>query len=178
MVRISDQQKQKLKERAISGVRRFAAIVFYVWVLLSALEIHRFAVLREVHETSISGYRLGFAAINAFVLGKFILLAQDLHLGERFNEKRMVSSALFKSAVFALLLICLHVLEEIIVGVIHGKSVAASVPQIGGGGLEGMVIMGIVGFVALIPFFLYTEMQRAVGKDELHSLMFGKKDAA
>ena len=90
----------------------------------------------------------------------------------------MVSSALFKSAVFALMLICLHVLEEIFVGVIHGKSVAASVPQIGGGGLEGMVVMGIVGFVALIPFFLSTEMQRAVGKDELHSLMIGKKDAA
>ena len=178
MVRISDQQKQKIKERAISGLRRFAEIVVYLWLLLSALEMHRVAVLREANETSISGYRFGFAAINALVLGKFILIAQDLHLGERVKEKRMASSALFKSAVFALMLICLHVLEEIIVGVIHGKSVAASVPQIGGGGLEGMVVMGIVGFVALIPFFLYTEMQRAVGKDELHSLMFGKKDAA
>jgi hypothetical protein len=45
VVRISDQQKQKLEERAISGVRRFAAIGFYLWVLLSLLEIHRFARL-------------------------------------------------------------------------------------------------------------------------------------
>ena len=178
LVQISDQQKQKVKEKAISEVRRFAAIVSYLWVLLSLFELHRFAVLREVHQTSDSGYRFGLAAINAFVLGKVILIAQDLHLGERFGEKRIVNSALFKSAVFALLLVCFDVLEEVIVGVIHGKSVAASVPQIGGGGLEGKVIVGIIGFVVLIPFFLFTEMQRVLGKGELHSLIFRNRPKA
>ena len=177
-MRISDQQKHKIKENAISGAKSFAAIVFYLWVLLSVLELHRVAVLREVHQTSVSGFKFGFAAINALVLGKFVLIFQDIHLGEQFKNKSIVTSTLFKSATFALLLICLHVLEEIIVGAIHGKSLAASVPQIGGGGLEGIVIMGIVAVVALVPFVLYGEMQRAVGKDELHSLMFGKKNAA
>ena len=177
-MRISDQQKQTIKHKAASEVRSYAAIVFYVWVLLTVLEIHRFAVLREVHQISVSGWRFGFPIITALVMGKFILLTKDLHLGERFHKKRIVSTALLKSAVFAPLLICFDVLEEIIVGVIHRKSVAASVPQIGGGGLEGMVMMGIVAFVGLIPFFLHAEMQRAVGKHEFHSLIFGKKDAA
>ena len=177
-MQISDQQKQKVKEKAISEVRRFAAIVSYLWVLLSLFELHRFAVLREVHQTSVSGYRFGLAAINAFVLGKVILIAQDLHLGERFGEKRIVNSALFKSAVFALLLVCFDVLEEVIVGVIHGKSVAASVPQIGGGGLEGKVIVGIIGFVVLMPFFLFTEMQHVLGKGQLHSLIFRNRPKA
>ena len=178
LVRISDQQKQKVKQKAISEVRKFAGIVLYLWVLLSVLEIHRFAVLREVHQTSVSGYRFGLAAINALVLGKIILIAQDLHLGERFNEKRIVDSALFKSAVFALLLVCFDVFEEVIVGVIHGKSVAASVPQIGGGGLEGKVIVGIIGFVVLMPFFLFTEMQHVLGKGQLHSLIFRNRPKA
>ena len=178
---LSDQQKRKVKDKAVSEVKRFVAIVLYLWVLLSLLELHRLAVLREVHQTSVSGYRFGLAVINAFVLGKVILIAQDLHLGERFREKRIVISALFKSGVFALLLVCFDVLEETIVGVIHGKSVAASVPQIGGGGLEGKMIMGIIAFVVLIPFFLFTEIQRVVGKNELHLLIFrnrSKADAA
>lgn len=180
-MRISDQQKRKVKDKAITEVRRFAAIVLYLWVLLNLLEIHRLAVLREVHQASVHGYRFGLAVINALVLGKVILIAEDLHFGDRFSQKRMVSSALFKSAVFAVLLVCFDVLEEVIVGVIHGKSVAASVPQMGGGGLEGKVIMGVIAFVVLIPFFLFTEMQRVVGKNELHSLMFrdrSKADAA
>ena len=180
-MRISDQQKQKVKKRAITELKRFAGIVFYLWVLLSLLQIHRLAVLREVHQTAVSGYRFGFAAINALVLGKVILIAEDLHVGERFSKKRVIHSALFKSAVFAVLLVCFDILEEVIVGVVHGKSVAASVPQLGGGGLEGALIMGIIGFVVLIPFFLYTEMQRVLGKNELYSLMFrnrSKADAA
>lgn len=177
-MRISDQQKQKVKEKAISEVRKFSAIVLYLWVLLSLFELHRFAVLREVHHTSVSGYRFGIAAINAFVLGKVILIAQDLRLGERSSEKRLVSSALFKSAIFAVLLVGFNVLEEVIVGVIHGKSVAASVPQIGGGGLEGKLIVGIMGFVVLIPFFLFAEMQRVLGKNELHSLIFRSRPKA
>ena len=178
LVRISDQQKKNVKEKAISEVKKFASIVCYLWVLFSLLEIHRYAVLREVHQTSVSGYRLGLALINALVLGKVILIAQDLHLAERFSEKRIVSSALFKAAVFALLLVGFDVLEEVIVGVIHGKSVAASVPQMGGGGLEGKVIVGVIGFVVLIPFFLFTEMQRVLGRNELYSLIFRNRTKA
>lgn len=177
-MRITDQQKQKVKEKAISEAKKFAVIVVYLWVLLSLLELHRFAVLREVHQTSVSGYRFGLAAINAFVLGKVILIAQDLHLAERFRKDRIVSSALFKSAVFALLLVCFNIFEEVIVGVIHGKSVAASVPQIGGGGLEGKVIVGVIGFVVLIPFFLFSETQQVVGKNELNTLIFRKRPKA
>lgn len=177
-MRISDQEKHKVKEKAISEAKRFAGIVLYLWVLLSLLEIHRLAVLREVHQTSVSGYRFGFAAINALVLGKVILIAQDFHIGERFSEKRVIDSALFKSAVFAVLLVCFDVLEEVIVGVIHGKSIAASVPQMGGGGLEGKLIVGVIGFVVLIPFFLFIEMQRVLGKNELYSLMFRNRPKA
>lgn len=180
-MRISDQQRRKVKEKAVTEIRRFVTIVLYLWLLLSLLEIHRLAVLREVHQASVHGYRFGLAAINALVLGKVILIAEDLHFGERFSQKRMVIAALFKSALFAVLLVCFDVLEEVIVGVIHGKSVAASVPQMGGGGLEGKVIIGVIAFVVLIPFFLFTEMQRVMGKEELHSLMFrdrSKADAA
>jgi hypothetical protein len=67
----------------------------------------------------------------------------------------------------------------VIVGMWHGKTVAQSIPQVGGGGLEGKLIVGTILFVVLIPFFAYTELRRGLGKDRLHSLMFTKRpDAA
>jgi hypothetical protein len=179
---ISDQPKRKIKERAASELKRYAVIVLYLWVLLSVLELHRFLVLRVLHLESFSGYRIGFAAVNALIVGKFVSMGEALHVGERVNGKRvLIYSVLFKSALFAVLVVCLDVVEEIIVGMIHGKPFSASIPQLGGGGLEGAILVGVIVFVVLIPLFLLTEVQRAVGKERLRSLILherSKSDAA
>jgi len=180
-VRISDQHKQqvkRIKETAASQVKSLAAIAFYLWVLFSLFEVHRFVVLREVHQTSIPGYKVGQAAINALVLAKIILIGQDLHLGERFSETRLIYSALFKSAVFALLLACFDIVEDVILGVIHGRSIVASIPQLGGGGLEGKLIVTLMAFVTLVPFFMFIELQRVLGKDKLRAVIFHNKSKA
>ena len=178
---ISNEQKRKAKERAATELKKVIAVAFYIWVVLSLLETHRFVVLREVIPASLSGYRIGLAAINALILSKVIVIGQALHVGEQLNQKSIVYSATFKSAVFALLLVCFNIAEEVIVGVIHGKSIVASIPQMGGGGLEGKLLVGIMAFVLLLPFFIFTEVQRVLGKDKLHSLILqnrSKADAA
>jgi uncharacterized membrane protein len=76
------------------------------------------------------------------------------------------------------LLVCFDIVEEVIIGVVHGKSISASVPQFGGGGLEGKVIVAVIGFVALILFFLFIELQREVGKNKLHEIIFRNKSKA
>ena len=86
-----------------------------------------------------------------------------------------------KSALFAVLVVCLDIVEEIIVGLTHGKSFAASFPQLGGGGLEGIILIGIMTFLVLIPLFLLTEVQKVVGKDRLRAFILherAKSDAA
>src|SRR5579871_4924368 len=97
-------------------------IAFYLWALFSLFEIHRYTVLREFNLSSLSGYKIGFAAINALIMGKVILIGEALHVGEQLREKRLIFSVLFKSATFALLVVCFDIIEEIIVGMIHGKS--------------------------------------------------------
>jgi len=171
-VMISSEQKRKAKERVATEIRKFLAIALYIWVFLSVLEIFRFVVLRQVHVTSFHGYRIGLAAVNALVLGKVILIGQALHAGERLREKRLIQSVLYKSAVFAFLLVGFEIIEEVIVGLIHGRSLVASIPQLGGGGLEGKILVGIMAFVILIPFFLFAELARVLGSDTLRSLIF------
>jgi len=171
-------QRQKIKETAIEETKRFIAIAIYGWLLLSLFELHRFAVLRGVHVNSLEGYRFVLAAVNAVVLGKVVLIGQALRTGHRLNEKPLVYSILFKSALFALLLVSFQIAEETIRGVIHGKSLSASIPQLGGGGLEGAVFAGIITFVALIPFFLFTEVQRVIGREKVRSLLFQERSKA
>lgn len=176
---ISDQKKRSAKERATTELKRFIGIAIYLWVLLSLFEIHRFAILRQVHSAShLPSYRIGFAGINALILGKVILIGEAFHVGERFSEKRLIYSALFKSAMFAVLVVCFNVIEGVIRGVLHGKSILASGPEVAGGGWEGMVLYGIMAFVVLIPFFLFTEMQRVLGKEQLHSIILSKRSKA
>jgi len=175
---ISDEQKRKAKKRAVTELRKILAVAFYLWVVLSLLEIHRFVVLREVSPASVSAYKIGFVAINALILSKVIIIGDALHLGEQLSEKRVITSALFKSAVFALLLVGFNIVEEVIVGLIHGKSIIASIPQMGGGGLEGKILVGIMAFALLIPFFLFTELQRVLGKGKLQSLIVQKRSNA
>jgi hypothetical protein len=170
---ISGDQKLKIRHRAATELRRFVAIAAYLWVLLSVFEIHRVVVLRQAHASSLSGsgYRFGFALVNALVLGKVILLGQVLHAGERLREARLMHSVMYKAGVFALLLVCFEVVEEVMIGLLHGKSIIASIPQLGGGGVLGVLLLGIMAFVVLIPLFLFTELERVIGKDNLHSII-------
>ena len=171
-------KRQKIKERAIEEAKRFIGIALYAWLLLSVFELHRFAVLRSVHVNSLEGYRFVLAAVNAFILGKVVLIGQAVRRGRRPSEKPLIYPILLMSALFALLLICFQIAEETIRGMIHGKSLPASIPQLGGGGLEGAVFAGIMTFVALIPFFLFTEVQSVIGREKVRSLLFQERSKA
>ena len=79
---------------------------------------------------------------------------------------------LFKSAVFSALLSCCDILEEVLVGVFHQKTIAGSLPELGGGGVKGVSLVGLMVFIVLIPLFSLTEVARVIGEDELISIIF------
>lgn len=164
-----------LKKRAISEAKKFAIIAGYLWVLFVLFEIHRLTILRGPNPVAPAGYRIGFALINALVLGKIILIAEVFHFGEWPKDSPLVYSILFKSAAFSALLVCCDILEEVLVGIFHNKTIAQSIPTLGGGGLEGILLVGLMVFIVLIPFFSFREVARAVGEDELLSIIFKRR---
>ena len=120
----------------------------------------------------ISFYHEGFSIINAFLLGKVVLTAEFFRVGDNFKHKPLVYPIVFKSAVFCLLLMCFYITEETLVGIWHGKTIVESFPNIGRGSWKGLLVVGSILVVGLIPFFAYRELARVLGKDELFSLMF------
>ena len=148
-------------------------ITAYLWSLFSVLELHRIAVLRG--ENIPFSFRFGFALINAFVLAKVILIAEAFRAGRGTADLPMFAAVLFKSAIFTFILVCFHLIERVAVGLFRGKTLAESMPDLAGGGLEGQLLVAIVVFVVLIPFFGFTELRRRIGEDEFDALISRSK---
>lgn len=171
---MQEERARELKQKAVEEGKRLVVITVYLWVLLSVFELHRVAVLRAQHIPFT--FRLGFAFINALILAKVILIAEAFHAGKKLRGRSMLITILLKSALFAIILICFNIVEEVLVGLFHGKTLAASMPDFAGGGLEGEIMVGIMVFVVLIPFFAFNELRDAIGKEQFDSLVFHHKD--
>jgi hypothetical protein len=109
------------------------------------------------------------------VSSKVILIADALHAGKRLAGATMLATVILKSAIFAIILICFNIVEDVLVGLFHGKTLGESVPELAGGGLEGQLIVGVTIFVALIPFFAFAELRRVIGQEAFDDLFFRRK---
>jgi len=161
-----------LKERAIRELKSFAAIFLYLWIVLGIFFLHEMIVLEE-HHIAVAHY--GIALMNALVLGKVMLVAENMRFAGQLADEPLFLAVLYRSIAFTILFIGFYMLEEIAVGVIKGKTLAQSFPDIGGGSVQGIFVVGIIMFVALTPFFAYRELGRVIGESTLHDLMFKRR---
>lgn len=159
--------KPTFKERILHNFREFVAMFVYLWLLFALFSWHEAIVLAKHH----IDYRpFGVAFINAFVLAKVMLVAEDLRVGTRFRKSAPIFPVLHKSLLFAIIFICFNVAEEMVIGLWTGHTIAESIPKIGGGSPLGLVIASLIVTVALIPFFAFRELSRVMGKGVLEAL--------
>jgi len=163
--------KAELKERAVNEAKRFVIIFLYLWVLFSLFALHKSIILNE--PSLILGQ--GFAIVNALVLAKIMLLGEAFNLADNLKSKPIIYPVVFKSAVFAVLLMGCHALEEIATRLWLGGNFASSVSDLGGGTAIRIFIVGLIMFVVLMPFFAFSEIGRDIGEDELYRLFFVRR---
>jgi hypothetical protein len=132
---------RRLKTGAIDETKKLFGIFIYLWVLLSLFSFHKALVLNEEYLL----YDQGFALINALVLAKVVLIGEFFRVGDKLTNRPLIYPIIFKSAVFAVLLICFHIVEKTLTGVLHGMTLFQSIPSIGGGTLQGILMVGIIG---------------------------------
>jgi hypothetical protein len=161
--------KPSLKARAIHELGEFAVMALYLLVPLSLFVFHRALVLKT---RGIDYQFSGLAMINALVLAKVMLVAEDLGLGTRWRSRPLIWPILDKSISFAVVFLVIHEAEEGLKGVIHGKGFIESLPSMGGGGLGGLLLVDLNIAIALVPFFAYRELSRVMGPGKLAALLF------
>jgi hypothetical protein len=163
-----DEPKRTLKQKAYQGLKEYLVISGYLWLVFSLFVIYRAVLLSE----RISIVAHGEALLNALALGKVMLVAQELHFAEKLKGKPLIYPTLFKSVAFALVLGCFKIVEEICIGLFHGKSAGRSVAEVAGGTLNGILAMMAILAVLLVPFFAFTALRDILGKDKLAGLFF------
>ncbi len=158
----------RMIEKILDEGKKLFWIFIYFCVMIGLFSVFKSLVLNEQNMV----YHQGFTVINAWLLAKVVLTAEFFQVANNLKHKPLVFPIVYKSAVFCVILMCFYIIEEMLVGMWHGKTVAESFPEIGGGGWRGMLVVGPILFIGLIPFFAYRELARVLGKDELYSLIF------
>jgi hypothetical protein len=72
-------------------------------------------------------------------------------------------------------LMSFYIIEETLIGIWHGKTATESIPDVGGGSLKGILVVGVMMFVVLMPFFAMRELSRDLGDDRLYELFFVRR---
>lgn len=157
------ESKPTLKQRALRGMWEYLWITIYLLIVFSLFAIYKSVVLAQYH---IDFEPQGLALINALALGKVILVAQELHLADQFRDAPLIFPTLLKSFVFAIVLACFKIAEEIVLGFFHGRTFHESIVLVGNGSLQALAFTVLM-FVVLIPFFGFTELRRTLGHDRL-----------
>jgi hypothetical protein len=156
-----------LKAKAKHELKELLFVCGYLWILLASFAMQRTVILAQ-HGIDMS--EIGFAAINALALGKVMLIAKQLHFAHHYQTKPLIWQTLFESAAFSVLLIICKVLEDAIVGMFKGKTFVEGLPTPSGRPMLDALMLGVVLFIALVPFFAFTELDDAMGPGKLTTI--------
>jgi|SRR5215469_6898755 len=161
-------KKSDWKKRIIDELRKLSIAVIYIWVLLSVFTLHREVILAKYHINYST--KFGFAFINAVILAKFMWLGEILHAGKKAAGKALLYSTLWNSALFAVILMVCHLLEETLLKLWHGQSIADSFFE-SVADPRDIFATALLVFVVLIPFFFAKGLIEILGMDEIKRLL-------
>jgi hypothetical protein len=160
----------KIGQRVFEEWKRFLLMALYLWVIFGLFALYQNILLRQ---HGIDYEMHGFALFNALVLGKVMLVAENMRLARWLPRRPLIYRILFEGFLFSMLFTAFHVLEKLITGLVQGKEAAESVPAIGGGGVPGLASVALILFVMLIPFFAFRNVSRELGRNRLEAMVFG-----
>lgn len=159
--------KPPLRDRARQELRSYTVIAGYLFVCFSVLMFYE----STLHARGAGVFSLATAAVKALILGKFILIGEAVGVGDRTRAPRLAGAILAKSLKFLLLLIVLTVIEELIVGRVHGVGFAQTLAGYETRSLLQVLAKCLVGMLILLPFVAFKEVSRVLGPGVLRRML-------
>jgi hypothetical protein len=155
-------------ERVRTELREYAITALYLFVWLGALLLYRAAVLGEAGAIHIA---LALAAGKALILGKFVLIGEHAGVGSRFGARTLLQRIGAKAVSFLLLLVVLSLIEELVVGRVHGRSFAQTLAEYEARSLLELLMTCFLMLLVLVPFVSVREVSRALGPGVLRRML-------
>jgi len=166
--------KDGIVERFAKELREYLIISIYLWICFSVLLLYKTAVLQA---EQVEFVPLGIAVVKALIIGKFILIGKAVKAGSRFSSRVLLIRIMWKSLTFILLLIVLTLIEEIVMGLVHGHTVANTVDELRARSWLELLAPSVVMLLVLIPIISFEEIDRDLGKGKLRRMLFGRTNA-
>jgi hypothetical protein len=96
-----DKSRQRaLQKKFYRATKEFIVIALYLWSIFDLFApLYRSVILAEVH---VFAAEEGFALVNALVLGKVVLAAKELHLGDLPNDVPLIYPTFVKLILFSI----------------------------------------------------------------------------
>ena len=155
-----------LKQKAIHELEEFAGISAYLAFFFCAIVAYSSLLLNQFHP---SYFSYGAALINALVIAKIILIGEYARVGKKHETKPLFQSALYKAALFGLLVFVFHIIEEVIKVLWRGENVATAFHKIR---MDELLARTLVVFCTFIPLFAFRELARVMGEERFRNLFF------
>ena len=161
--------QETLRQRAAHELKTLAILTAYLYVTLGSIILFKAAVL---HGHGVSFVPWGLAVVKAVLLAKFLMLGGMMKIGRGYTDRPLIWPTLHKSFVFLVLLVVLTILEEIVVGLFHHQSVAASLGELFGPRLEETLAGYLIMLLLLIPLAAIHVLNQALGEGKLARMFF------
>ena len=154
-------QYTTLAQRARHELVEYLAISVYLFVCFGSLLFYKAAILRS---EGIEFTVLGLALVKALILGKFILVLQAIRMDERGDKRGILLIDILKTSIlFLIFLVALNAVEEIALGVFHGRAVHEVLGEMAGGTLPEAIAVCVLLLLVLIPYFSFRGLASRLG---------------
>jgi hypothetical protein len=167
-------ETRSLKERAWEEFKAYWVITLYLWIFLGSFTIYRRLILAE---TGVPYLHYGIALVEAMIIAKVVLIGRIFGFSKRFDHLPLIVPVVYKSLLFALLVLAFGVLEKTVDGLIHREGVLSGLQKIAETGPYEIGARTLMLTVALVPFCAFSELGRVMGLKQLGALFFGKREA-
>jgi hypothetical protein len=157
-----------LAERAREELGHYLVVSAYLYVCFGAVLLHEAALLRS---EGLPFESYGLAAVKALIVGKFILLGDATGLTSRPRFATLLTAVIGKTALFLVLLAVLTLVEELVVGRIHGHSLATTFAELAQRSPLAFLSKILLMAVILVPLIAAREIDRALRPDGLLALL-------
>lgn len=165
--------RKTARARILEELRLFFTLFIYLWVLLGLFVLVENIYRREAGEGIVVQ---GFALLNALILGKVMLIAEHMDVARRLRHRPAIVPILIEALLCTGLFITFHIVERVVMNLFRGTAGEESVLSLGGGGYPGLILVAIILFVSLLPFFAFKNVTRIIGWPRMRHILFGRPD--
>ena len=154
-------KKKGLKQTILHELIRYWLIVLYMTIFFGAFANYRRLLLAHY---GISYEDYGIAVIRALVLGKVVLVAETMRLGQGYEDKPLIVPTLYKTLLFTVCVAIFDIAEGMVRGLLGGLGPMGAIDEVMTRFNYEWLSRALVIFFAFLPLFAVGELRRVLGK--------------